>query len=296
MGGPKRMKTIAITLGDVAGIGPEVVRKALGSGKLDSRFRYHVLIPNEAPVLKPGKLSRLAAQFALRSLEAGVVGCLSGDFMALVTAPVSKAGLKLAGFPFPGQTEFLAHRTRTRRFAMMLMGGGLRVTLVTIHIPIRKISRLLTRRLISEKIELTHMMLKRLGMRQPRIAVAGLNPHGGVPGEQDEEERRMIVPAVRASVKRFGSNVTGPHSPDHVFWLAKQGKVDAVVCMYHDQGLIPLKMLAFDSGVNVTLGLPIVRTSPDHGTAYDIAGKNRANPKSMIEAINLAARLVLSRA
>jgi len=289
------MKTIAITLGDVAGIGPEVVRKALRSGKLDRRFRYHVLFQDEMPRVKRGRLSREAARFARRSLEAGVAGCLGGDFAALVTAPVSKAGLKLAGFPFPGQTEFLAHRTRTRRFAMMLTGGGLRVTLATIHVPVRKVSGLLSRVLILEKIELTHAMLKRLGIRKPRIAVAGLNPHGGVAEEQGGEERRIILPAVRAAVKKFGKSITGPHSPDHVFWLAKRGGTDAVVCMYHDQGLIPLKMLAFDSGVNVTLGLPIIRTSPDHGTAYDIAGKNRANPQSMIEAIRLAARLALSR-
>src|SRR5262249_22063528 len=146
---------------------------------------------------------------------------------------------------------------------------------------------------IVEKIGLTHAALRRLGVRSPRIAVAGLNPHGGVPEERGREERDIILPAVRAAARRWGRRITGPHSPDHVFWLARNGGADAVVCMYHDQGLVPLKMLAFDSGVNVTLGLPFVRTSPDHGTAYDIAGKNRANPQSMIEAINLAANLVI---
>ncbi len=275
----------------MAGIGPEVVRKALRSGKLDRKFRYEVLFESEQPHVTAGRQSRVAARFALRSLEEGVAGCLDGRFAALVTAPVFKAGLKLVGFPFPGQTEFLAHRTHARRFAMMLTGGGLRVVLATIHVPIRKVSSLLTRKVIVEKIELTHEILKKLGIPKPRIAVAGLNPHGGVIAEQGREERMVIAPAVRRMVQRLGTGVTGPHSPDHVFWLARNGDVDAVVCMYHDQGLIPLKMLAFDSGVNVTLGLPIVRTSPDHGAAYDIAGKNRANPRSMIEAINLAARL-----
>ena len=286
------MKNIAITLGDVGGISPEIVRKALRLRSLPKGFRYHVLLEDRIPRVPSGKSSRAAARFALDSLEAGVAGCLNGDYAALVTAPVNKAALHSIGFRFPGQTEWLAHRTGAQRHAMMLVGGGLRVTLVTTHVPLRKVSLLLTRKAIGEKVDLTHRALLRFGIRHPRILVAGLNPHAGSAAEQGREEREMIVPAVRAAQKRLKGVVEGPFSPDHVFWLALHGKADAVVCMYHDQGLIPLKMLAFDKGVNLTLGLPIIRTAPDHGTAYDIAGKNRACPKSMIEAINLAAKLV----
>jgi 4-phospho-D-threonate 3-dehydrogenase / 4-phospho-D-erythronate 3-dehydrogenase len=287
------MRTIAITLGDVAGIGPEVVRKALRSSKLNRKFRYEVVLEDEAPRVALGKLSKTAGHFAWDALEAGVGGCLDGTYAALVTGPVSKAGLKLAGFKHPGQTEWLAHRTSTRKFAMMLVGGSLRVSLVTTHMPLRQVSRALTRHGILETIQLTHEWLKKLGIRKPRILVAALNPHGGVASEQGTEEKKIILPAVMQAQKRFGSGIQGPYSPDHVFWLAHRGRADAVVCMYHDQGLIPLKMLSFEFGVNLTLGLPIVRTSPDHGTGYDIAGKNRANPQSMIEAINLAAQLCL---
>ncbi len=287
------MKTIAITLGDVAGIGPEIVRKALQSGKLDSRFRYKILLENLAPKVLPGKISKSAGQFVLTSLEAGVIGCLQGDYTALVTAPVHKAGLKQIGFRFPGQTEWLAHRTHTKSFSMMLVSDLLRVALVTIHVPLKKVSSLLTPSSIYQTIHLTYQGLVRLGIRRPRIFVAALNPHGGVREEQGFEEKRIIVPAIDRAQRDFGKSISGPYSPDHVFWLALQGKADAVVCMYHDQGLIPLKTLAFDRGVNFTLGLPIIRTSPDHGTAYDIAGKNKANCQSMIEAINLAVRLSL---
>ncbi len=285
------MLPIAITLGDVAGIGPEVVRKALRSGKLDRRFHYEVILGERAPRVTPGNVSRTAALFALESLEAATDGCLRGDYAALVTGPVHKAGLKLAGFHFPGQTEWLAHRTCTRRFAMMLTGGNLRVTLVTTHLPLRLVSGQLTRARVRDTIGLTHEWLLKFGIRKPRILVAALNPHGGVPAEEGREERTIIRPAVHDAQERWGGGIDGPFSPDHVFWMAHHGKADAVVCMYHDQGLIPLKMLAFEKGVNLTLGLPIIRTSPDHGTAYDIAGKNKANPESMIEAINLAAKL-----
>jgi 4-hydroxythreonine-4-phosphate dehydrogenase len=285
------MKVIAITLGDVAGIGPEVIQKALKSKRLNSRFRYEIILKPYAPKVTPGKISKSASQFAIASLEEGVAGCVRGDYAALVTGPVNKAGLHSIGFKFPGQTEWLAHQTRTHKFAMMLAGGNLRVTLVTIHMPIRKVSPSLTRNGIVEKIQLTHEWLKKFGIKKPRILVAALNPHGGVPSEQGAEEKEVIIPAIRTAQKKMGKNIQGPFSPDYLFWRAQQGRADAVICMYHDQGLIPLKLLSFDRGVNVTLGLPIIRTSPDHGTAYDIAGKNKANPESMIESINLAATL-----
>ncbi len=282
--------TIAITLGDPAGIGPEIVRKALRSGKLDRRFRYEVVLGEEMPRVAPGKPTKAGARFVLRALEVGVTGCLEGRYAALVTGPVNKAALKSVGFRFPGQTEWLAWRTGTKKFAMMLVGGKLRVTLATIHEPIRRVPSLLTRRGILDTILLTHAALRRFGIRKPRIAVAALNPHGGSTGEEGSEERRIIAPTVRAARRRLGAGITGPHTPDAIFRDAWLGKVDAVVCMYHDQGLVPLKMVAFEQGVNLTLGLPILRTSPDHGTAYAIAGKNRANPRSLLAAISLAVR------
>jgi 4-hydroxythreonine-4-phosphate dehydrogenase len=289
------MKTIAITLGDVAGIGPEVVHKAINSGRLDRRFRYEIVLEPYAPKVKLGKTSKIAAEFALASLHESVAGCLRGDYAAVVTGPVNKSSLHAIGFKFPGQTEWLAHQTGTKKFAMMLAGKDLRVVLATIHIPIKKVSSELSKQVVFEKIELTHHWLIKSGIRKPKILVAALNPHGGVATEQGLEEKLIIIPAVRHAQKKFGPNISGPYSPDYLFWLAQHSKADAVICMYHDQGLIPLKMLAFDSGVNITLGLPIIRTSPDHGTAYDIAGRNKANPNSMIEAINFAARICLKQ-
>ena len=268
-----------------------MVRKALRSRVLNPHFRYEILLADHAPRVAPGRISKTAAGFALDSLKAGVAGCLRGYYAALVTAPVNKAGLQQTGFRFPGQTEWLAHQTGARKFTMLLVSDRLRVALATIHAPVRHVASLLSRAAIRNTIELTHHWLLKFGIRRPRILVAALNPHGGVAGEQGIEEIKIIAPAVRQARKCWGSGITGPYSPDYIFWLAYQGRADAVVCMYHDQGLIPLKMLAFDRGVNVTLGLPIIRTSPDHGTAYDIAGENKASARSMIEAINLAARL-----
>lgn len=282
---------IAITLGDVAGIGPEVIRKALLSPQLDRRFCYEVVLERHAPKVPLGRISIRAGRFALESLEAGVAGCLRGDYAALVTGPVHKAGLRLVGFRFPDQTNWLAHRTRAKRFAMMLAGKSFRVTLVTSHIPLRKVRSHLNRENIGTAIALTQEGLQRMGIRRPRILVAALNPHGGVREEAGLEEKRYIAPAIAAARRKFGPNITGPYTPDHVFRMAAIGLGDAVVCMYHDQGLIPFKLLAFEHGVNHTLGLPILRTSPDHGTAYDIAGKNRADPQSMVEAIRLATQL-----
>jgi 4-hydroxythreonine-4-phosphate dehydrogenase len=285
---------IGITLGDIAGIGPEIVAKALASRKLDKRFDYEV-------IGDPRTKHRVDA---VDWVVQGAHRCLSGELAALVTAPISKQLLRNAGYRFEGHTELLAHIARTKRFAMMLVGGPpsprpvswlrraspLRVALVTIHVPLSRVPRLLSTRKIVEVIELTHDACKRFGIRRPRIGVAGLNPHAGEGGLMGHEEQRIIVPAIQ-SAKRKGINVTGPWPADTLFHKAYRGEFDAVVAMYHDQGLAPLKMIAFDSGVNLTLGLPFVRTSPDHGTAFDIAGKGIANPGSMIAAINLAAQL-----
>jgi len=279
---------IGITLGDVAGIGPEVVCKALDSGKIDLRFEYEVIGKMfDVPL---GKVSADAGRAAGRWVEEGVRRCLAGELAALVTAPLNKEGLHAGGYDFPGHTELLAKLTGTSRFAMMLVGGGLHVALVTTHLPLVDVSRALTRKKISEVIELTHDAMKRLGIERPRIAVAGLNPHAGEGGAFGREEIETIAPAVQAAVAK-GIDARGPLAADALFVQARQKKFDAEVVMYHDQGLVPLKMWAFESGVNWTIGLPIIRTSPDHGTAYDIAGKGIADPSSMIAAIQFAAKL-----
>jgi 4-hydroxythreonine-4-phosphate dehydrogenase len=261
-------RRIGITLGDPAGIGPEVVRKALASGKLDRRFDYEII---------PGK--------PREALILGAKRCLSGELAGLATGPIVKKQVA----PWPGQTEMLAHLSRTKKFAMMLCNDQLRVAVVTTHVPLRAVSKLITRRKIVEVVELCVDFCRRLGIRRPRIAVTGLNPHAGEGGLLGDEEQRIIGPAVRQA------GAIGPCSADTVFYRAVHGEFDAVVAMYHDQGLGPFKLLAFDNGVNVTLGLPFVRTSPDHGTAPDIAGKGIARPDGMIAAINLAARLARSR-
>ncbi len=273
-------RRIGITLGDVAGIGPEIVAKALASRKLDKRFDYEVI----------GNPHTKRRADAADWVVEGAKRCLTGELAALVTAPISKKLLRDAGYRFEGHTELLAHVARTKRFAMMLVGGPLRVSLVTIHVPLAKVPRLLSTKRIVEVIELSHDVCKRLGIRRPKIGVAGLNPHAGEGGLLGGEEQRIIAPAIQ-SAKRKGIGVTGPWPADTLFHKAYNGEFDAVVAMYHDQGLAPLKMIAFDSGVNLTLGLPFVRTSPDHGTAFDIAGKGIANPASIIAAINLAAEL-----
>jgi 4-hydroxythreonine-4-phosphate dehydrogenase len=273
-------RRIGITLGDVAGIGPEIVAKALASRKLDKHFDYEII---------GNALTRRRAD-AIDWIVQGAKRCLAGELAGLVTAPISKQLLRDAGYRFEGHTELLAHVARTKRFAMMLVGGPLRVALATIHVPLAKVPRLLSKRRITEVIELSHDICKRFGIRRPKIGVAGLNPHAGEGGLLGGEERRIIAPAIRQAVRK-GMNATGPWPADTLFHKAYHGEFDAVVAMYHDQGLTPLKMIAFDTGVNLTLGLPFVRTSPDHGTAFDIAGKRIANPASMIAAINLAARL-----
>jgi 4-hydroxythreonine-4-phosphate dehydrogenase len=273
-------RRIGITLGDVAGIGPEIVAKALASRKLDKRFDYEVI----------GNPKTKRRADAIDWIIQGAERCLAGELAGLVTAPISKQLLRDAGYPFEGHTELLAHVARTRRFAMMLVGGPLRVSLATIHVPLAKVPRMLSKRRIIEVIELSHDLCKRLAIRRPKIGVAGLNPHAGEGGLLGHEEQRIIAPAVRRAVRK-GIRAVGPLPADTLFHKAYHGEFDAVVAMYHDQGLAPLKMIAFDTGVNLTLGLPFVRTSPDHGTAFDIAGKGIAKPDSMIAAINLAARL-----
>lgn len=287
-------RVIGITLGDAAGVGPEVARGAVESGRLDPDFTYRLL--GNAAGAASGKPSPESARDALEALEEAARLARTGEIAAVVTGPIHKARMRAAGFAFPGQTEFFAERWGCHDFAMLLTGGRLTVALVTAHVPLGAVPSLVTGPEIVRVGRLLADFLRLRAGGTPRIAVAGLNPHAGEDGTLGSEEARVIAPAVRQLAAEGGASWAGPVSPDTVFYRAERGEFDAVLCMYHDQGLIPLKLHAFDTGVNVTLGLPFVRTSPDHGTAFDIAGTGRARPESMIAAINLAAELARKRA
>ena len=289
-------RVIGITRGDAAGIGPEVVRAALASGKLDPGFEYR-LVGREVPC-EPGRPTPETARAAWDSLEEAASLALSGEVAAIVTGPVCKAGLYDIGFRFPGQTEFFAARCHTENFAMVLTGGSLTVALASIHVPLLEAIRCLSAREIVRVGTLLAAFLRERLQRTVRIAVAGLNPHAGEGGRIGREEVDIVSPAVTQLSAAHPPDAVvfgGPISPDAVFHQAVAGRWDGVVCLYHDQGLIPLKLHAFDEGVNVTVGLPIIRTSPDHGTAFDLAGKHRANAGSMIAALRLAAELARRR-
>jgi len=267
----------------------------------DSAGRFFVTNPLRnklPPALAPG--STAAAEAAMAALRDGAERCLRGELAALVTAPVNKEAIIRAGYKnFVGQTEHLSRLAGAKRTAMMLLGHDyrdrwLRVALATIHIAIKAVPRKLTAEKVALAIELAARACCDLGLPRARVAVAGLNPHAGEGGEFGNEEIKMISPVVSA-MKKKGVDVIGPLSGDTVFYYALRGDFDAVVAMFHDQGLAPLKAVAFDTGVNWTLGLPFIRTSPDHGTAYDIAGKWIANPSSMIAAIRLAKQLTANR-
>jgi 4-hydroxythreonine-4-phosphate dehydrogenase len=284
---------IGITPGDPAGIGPEIVRAALCSGRLPSNAEYSVIGP--ALDWSPGQPTKDTARAALNALEEGVQLALRGEIDAIVTGPIHKARMYEIGFAFPGQTEFFAARCNVPNFAMLLTGGKLTVALVTAHLALRDVPGTLRTEEIVRVGLLLETFLRRRGIAAPRIAVAGLNPHAGESGALGSEEIEIISPAVQQLQSAIGHRqpaiVHGPLSPDTIFHHAANGDWDAVLCMYHDQGLIPLKLHAFHEGVNVTLGLPFPRTSPDHGTAFEIAGKDIARPDSMIAAINLAVEL-----
>jgi 4-hydroxythreonine-4-phosphate dehydrogenase len=322
------MKKIALTLGDPAGIGPEVVARALlavsheclplviGDASVVHETIRTFGIPLTIKTVKTvNDISPSHDTFwcmdleSLKAFKKGVpdrengIACagyirkavelaMEKQVDAVVTAPISKEALNLAGFPWAGHTEMLAEMTGAKEYAMMLVGGPLRVILVTIHTALRNVPGLITKERVLKTIFLAQRACTMLGIERPRIAVAGLNPHAGEAGILGTEEEEEIVPAIREAEGK-GLSIEGPCPPDIVFYKAYKGELDMVVCMYHDQGLIPLKMVAFEKGVNVTVGLPIIRTSPDHGTAYDIAWKGIADPSSMIEAIRLALRLTL---
>ena len=285
-------KRIGITLGDCAGIGPEIVELALKSGRVPDSTEYMVL--GRQPSCKSGEPTPETARAAAAALEEAVTLARRGELEAIVTGPVHKARMYEVGFRFPGQTEFFAERCGVKDFAMCLTGGKLTVALVTAHVPLCKVPRALKQSEIVRIGLLLAEFVRSRGENGPRIAVAGLNPHAGESGKLGAEEIEIIAPAVQELQSRIEdgeSKIVGPVSPDTVFHRAIEGEFDAVLCMYHDQGLIPLKLHAFHSGVNVTLGLPFSRTSPDHGTAFEIAGKGIARPDSMIAAINLAVEL-----
>ncbi len=319
---------IGITMGDPLGIGPEILAKALYGNKLHplcvpvvigdqgimhtalSRFsiplRIHEINDPKQGKDDPGYLNMMAVSSLELNMSVpavmtpsigramadyihtGIDLALSHQIDALVTGPITKTGLKMAGSRFHGHTELLAHQTGTRKFAMMLAGKTLKVVLVTIHIPLASVPDALTQEKILDTIHVTCTDLKtRFNIKVPRLAVAGLNPHAGEEGLFGNDEQQVIAPAVRTAQKQ-GLDIRGPLPPDTVFNYAIKTGCDAVVCMYHDQGLIPFKLIHFKDGVNVTLGLPIIRTSVDHGTAYDIAWKGCADPASLVEAIKMA--------
>ncbi len=285
--------TIGITLGDAAGIGPEIVEAALRSGALDGDFQYRII--GERAGATSGQPTPETARAALAALEEAAQLAARGDIIAVVTGPIHKARMQAIGFPFPGQTEFFAARSGTENHAMCLTGGALTVALVTAHVPLRDVPSLLTTSEIGRvgKLLAAFVTQRATTAARARIAVAGLNPHAGESGALGREEIDMIAPAVELLNAESGGDAlfTGPISPDTVFHRAAGGEFDGVLCMYHDQGLIPLKLHAFDQGVNVTLGLPYPRTSPDHGTAFEIAGRGIARCDSMVCAIRLAAEL-----
>jgi 4-hydroxythreonine-4-phosphate dehydrogenase len=293
---------IGITLGDYAGIGPEVVDFALKSDRVPKSAEYKII--GKYPDCTPGEPTTETARAAAAALEEAVTLARRGELDAIVTGPVHKARMYEVGFKFPGQTEFFAERCGVKNFAMCLTGGKITVALVTTHIPLSEVPRALKQQeIVRVGLLLADFLSRRSSAKAdrsspavpaPRIAIAGLNPHAGESGKIGREEIDIIGPAIMAlksEIRNPKSEITGPHSPDTVFHQAITGEFDAVLCMYHDQGLIPLKLHAFHEGVNVTLGLPFPRTSPDHGTAFEIAGKGIARPDSMIAAINLAVEL-----
>jgi 4-hydroxythreonine-4-phosphate dehydrogenase len=301
---------ILLTMGEPAGIGPEIAvaaYKALGRSVGDhplflvgdlavfesAGFDWGAVVQINAKATRvPGEPDPRNAAAVIEAIEAAVRMCMTGQAAAIVTAPINKAVLMQSGFGFPGHTEFLGHLTGAPHPVMMLASEMLRVVPLTIHMPLAEVPRAITTEAIVEQGEIILAALARdFSIAQPRLAVAGLNPH---PGEFGDEDGRIIAPAVEA-LRARGHHVRGPLPADTLFHEEARKAYDAALCMYHDQALIPIKTLSFWDGVNVTLGLPIVRTSPDHGTAFDIAGTGMADPRSMIAAIRLAAKIADAR-
>lgn len=321
---------VAVTMGDPGGIGPEIIAKTFRAFRGSAKYRYLVIgasapfqtlqkkfglkFPLHAvssfqsqawtdqkvnfwditPQTKAqgfdiGKISRLNAQLTQETLKTAASFAVGGKIKAIVTAPINKTAMRLTDPGFYGHTEFLASASGVKKYAMMFVSPRLKVTLVTIHVPIAQVSRLITQAQVLEKIQLTSEFLKRrFRIRSPKLGVCALNPHGHETGPEDEKE---IRPAVLKANKQ-GIRALGPLSADQLFHDAYEGRFDAVISMYHDQGLAPFKMISFRDGVNVTLGLPFVRTSPDHGTAFDIAYQNKADASSFSASLRLAEKLI----
>ena len=284
---------VGITVGDPAGIGPEIAVKAAADRRVTSvcaPVLYGPHSPDDLVMFARGRVSRDAGRAAYDAITSAVADAMSERIQAVATAPINKEAFSAAGLQWPGHTELLAYLTSSPRVAMMFYAEQLRVVLATIHVPLAQVPQILTTARLQDTIDLAWEALPRFGIDRPRLAVAGLNPHAGEHGLFGHEEQNIIAPVVRASRDR-GMTIDGPIPGDTVFVRAVRGEFDAVIACYHDQGLIPVKLIAFGRAVNVTLGLPIIRTSVDHGTAFDIAGKGIADPSSMIEAVLLAARL-----
>jgi 4-hydroxythreonine-4-phosphate dehydrogenase len=284
---------IAITEGDPAGIGPEIARKAAADARVLDVCEPVLYGAPAGTAFTPGVLSADAGKAAYDAIVRATADARSGAVSAIATAPINKEALRLAGFPWNGHTDLLAHLTGAKHVAMMFFSDELRVVLATVHVALADVPKLLTRDLVEQTIALTARELPKFDKVPPRIAVAGLNPHAGEHGLFGCEEDTAIRPAIDACRAR-GIDVSGPFPADTLFVRARRGEYDVVIACYHDQGLIPVKLVAFGRAVNVTLGLPIIRTSVDHGTAFDIAGNGVADAGSMIAAILLAARLARS--
>lgn len=326
---------LAITLGDPAGVGPEVILKALQHAEVYAAARPLVVgdarilaraaawvggasldvevvtspaagsyvpgtmtildMQNANPgVIAPGRISADAGKAAVEYVFAACDLALAGEVDAVVTAPLNKEAMHLGGYKYPGHTELLTERTQAQKVSMLLVGPSLRVVHVSTHVSLQEAIRRVTRQRVREVIEIAQDSCRALGIAQPRIAIAGLNPHASEGGLFGNEEALEVVPAI-ADARADGLNVSDPMPPDTIFLRATQGEFDIVVAMYHDQGHIPMKLLAFDSGVNVSMGLPIIRTSVDHGTAFDIAGTGKARPESMLAAIEVAVQMAHAR-
>jgi 4-hydroxythreonine-4-phosphate dehydrogenase len=279
---------IALTVGDPAGIGPEIVEKALSHPRVRAVCEPVVYGPRDLSAFRSGELSPEAGRAAYDAIVEAVRDALSGKVAAVATAPVSKEAFALAGLPWRGHTDLLAHLTGSRDYAMMFYSQPLRVVLATVHVPLSEVPGLITESSMARLFRLAAAELPRFGFPTPRLAVAALDPHAGEHGVIGREDDQAIRPAV-AAARAEGIDVEGPFPADTLFVQAARGRYDAVIACYHDQGLIPVKLLAFGRSVNVTLGLPIIRTSVDHGTAFDIAGQGIAEAGSMVEAIVLAA-------
>ena len=285
---------IALTVGDPAGIGPEIAAKAAQDPAVRAVCEPIIFDTPADGDVHAGEVSATAGRAAYQTIVRAVDAARRGEVDAIATAPINKLAFAQAGLPWKGHTDLLAHLCGGVRVAMMFHSPELKVVLLTVHVPLRDVAALLTPELVDQTIALTVDAMRAFGVTAPRLAVAGLNPHAGESGVIGTEDDAVLVPAVERA-RRRGVVISGPVPGDTVFVRARHGEFDCVVACYHDHGLIPIKLLAFGHAVNVTIGLPIIRTSVDHGTAFDIAGTGKADPGSMIAAVTLAAQMAAMR-